>query len=312
MNKEIGGYIELEKFRGKMLYDDGVKLNCGRNALLYLIKTKGIDKILVPKFMCGSNDKVLKTNNVEVRYYNIDINFKPIVNKRDNNEWLYLVNYYGQISSEFIKTLGNKLIVDNAQAYFHKPINGFDTIYACRKFFGVSDGAILFTNKFLDNLPVDESRQRMNFLLGRFERSASEFYEEYVKNNENFDNEPLKKMSKLTENILHAIDYEYVKKIRKDNFSFLHSKLATYNKLNIVVPEGAFMYPLYIENGERIRNELKKKKIYIPMLWPDVLDVCNENDLEYDLAKNILPLPVDQRYGIEDMKYIVDEVVSAM
>lgn len=44
--KEIGGYIELDRYNGKMLHDDGILLNCGRNALEYIIKAKNIKKIL--------------------------------------------------------------------------------------------------------------------------------------------------------------------------------------------------------------------------------------------------------------------------
>ena len=45
--KEIGGYIEVEYYKGKMLYDDGVKINCGRNALEYIILAKKIKRILL-------------------------------------------------------------------------------------------------------------------------------------------------------------------------------------------------------------------------------------------------------------------------
>ena len=31
--KEIGGYIEFEKYEGKMLHEDGILLNCGRSCL---------------------------------------------------------------------------------------------------------------------------------------------------------------------------------------------------------------------------------------------------------------------------------------
>lgn len=61
------------------------------------------------------------------------------------------------------------------------PVEGVDTIYTCRKYFGVSDGAFLYTDtKPQRNLPQDESYDRMHFLMGRYERSASEFYNEYV------------------------------------------------------------------------------------------------------------------------------------
>lgn len=312
MMKEIGGYLELDRFTGNMLYDDSVKLNCGRNALEYLIITKQIRKMFVPKFMCNSNDEVLKKHNIEVKYFSIGLDFKPIIKNRNDDEWLYLVNYYGQLSNNYIESLGKNVIVDNAQAYFQKPIDGYDTVYACRKFFGVSDGAILYTDGKLENLPQDESHNRMDFILGRFERPANEFYQEYVNNNERFFGEPLKRMSKLTENLLHGIDYELVKNRRTENFGYLHRKLKTVNKLNLIIPEGAFMYPLYIDNGDAVRKKLQAKKIYVPTLWPDVFSLCGENELEYDMAKNILPIPVDQRYRIEDMEYMIKKVVEIL
>ncbi|MEF2921523.1 MAG: hypothetical protein U0O16_03680 [Holdemanella sp.] len=308
--KEIGGYIELDTYTGPMLYEDGIKLNCGRNALAYIIKAKKINKINVPKFMCDSNDKVLIENGVEVIYYNIGLDFKPQI--KDYDGWLYVVNFYGQLTNEYILTLGKNVIVDNAQAYFQRPVKGVDTIYTCRKFFGVPDGAILYTDKLIEINLMDESYNRMNFLLGRFERTASEFYKDYVDNNHFFKDEPIKIMSKLTENLLHGLDYDVIKKKRTENFSYLNSKLASINKLTLKIPEGAFMYPLYIDNGFEIRKKLQDKKIFIPTLWPAVFNLCSENDLEYDMAKNILPIPVDQRYGIDEMNIIINSILELL
>ena len=236
----------------------------------------------------------------------IGLDFKPVIKEWDG--WLYVVNYYGQLSNKYLTSLGDRIIVDNAQAYFQEPISGVDTLYTCRKFFGVADGAILYTDKFIKVEEQDESFGRMHFLLGRYERSASEFYAEYVENNHLFKNEPIKRMSKLTENLLHGIDYEMVKNRRRQNFCYFHEMFQSMNILNLSVPDGAFMYPLYIENGAEVRKQLQAKKIFIPILWPAVFNLCEENELEYDMAKNILPIPVDQRYGIEDMKYIAREI----
>ena len=303
--KELGGYIELDTFTGKMLYDDGIKLNCGRNALEYLIKAKQIYKILMPKFMCDSCDDVLKRNHVEVQYYSIGKDFKPNSVKRDENTYLYVVNFYGQLSNEYLKSLGNNVIIDNAQAYYQPPIKDIDTIYTCRKFFGVADGAILYTDKRIDVSEQDESFERMHFLLGRYERTASEFYSEYVDNNHFFKNEPIKRMSRLTENLLHGVDYKKTRKIRTENFTYLDHALKDRNKLELSIPDGAFMYPLMVEGGAAIRKELQKLKIYIPTLWPAVFQLCNESELEYKMAEDILPFPVDQRYNTEDMQYML-------
>ena len=70
------------------------------------------------------------------------------------------------------------------------------------------------------------------------------------------------------------------------------------------------MYPLLINNGMRIRKQLQQMKIYIPTLWPNVLDECEPDTLEYKFAADILPIPVDQRYGVEDMEYLVEVIRS--
>lgn len=313
---EIGGYIEFEKYNNPMLHEEAVKLNCGRNALAYLIEAKDIKAITMPKFMCDSCIDVLERYNIPVRYYSIGLDFKPKDINVRSNEWLYLVNFYGQLSNEYIETIKRKgihIIVDNAHAYFQPPVEGVDTLYTCRKFFGVSDGAILYTDgKISRDIPKDISFERLEFLLGRYECTASEFYPGYVKNNELFKSEPVKYMSKLTENLLHGVDYEHINKVRTENFQYVHERLCGLNRLNPCVPEGAFMYPLYMEKGADIRIVLQKKKIYIPILWPSVFELCCEDDLEYDMAKNILPLPIDHRYGKKEMDIIIDSIKSVV
>ena len=310
--KEIGGYIEFEKFHSVMLYDDGIKLNCGRNAFAYLIESKNIRKVRFPRMMCDSNDKVLSRNGLEVRYYSIGRDLKMEDITLDDDEWLYVVNYYGPLSDERILSLKKKydrIVVDNAQAYFQRPLAGVDTIYTCRKFFGVTDGAVLYTDREINReLPCDESFRRMNFLLGRFERTASEFYGEYAANNDMFFDEPLKRMSRLTENILHGIDYGYIENRRTENFRLYHEALKSVNKLELSIANGAFMYPLYIENGTDIRKKLISMKIYAPTLWPNVFDRCSTTDAEYDLASNIIPLPCDQRYSDDEINYVIEAI----
>lgn len=310
--KEIGGYIELDKYRLPMLHSNAIKLNCARNALAYLIEAYSIKKIAMPKFMCDSCECVFQRYNTVVRYYSIDKNFRPIEILDEDDEWLYLVNFYGQLDNDYIldiKLKKDKLILDNSQAYFQIPINGVNTIYNCRKFFGVTDGAMLYSGKKLEKIfETDLSFERMKFILGRFERTASEFYLDYVSNNKIFSREPIKYMSKLTNNLLHAIEYDNIKEARTKNFEYLNNSLKMINKLELIVPEGAFMYPFYIDNGSEIRKILQAKKIYIPTLWPAVFNITKESELEYDMALNILPLPVDQRYDLNDMRYIIDEI----
>lgn len=232
----------------------------------------------------------------------------------EKDEWMVVVNYYGQIDNTAIGDICRqyrRVIVDNTQAYYQMPLPGVDTIYSCRKFFGVPDGAFLYTDVHLQHdLPQDESGERVRHLVGRYEKSASEFYSDYLANEKRFENIPLRRMSKLTENMLRGIDYTRAKQKRTDNFRYLNAKLGERNKLQLTVPDGPFMYPLWIDNGAALRKELQRQKIYIPTLWPNVLEDCAPDTPEYELAANILPLPVDQRYGEEEMTYLTKQIIG--
>ena len=307
--KEIGGYFELETFHMPMLHEEALGLNCARSCISYLIEARNIRKIAIPYYLCYCVGAVCEKHGVKIRYYHTDRNFLPVDLSVAPDEWLYFMNYYGRIEPETIKEYALRypnIIVDNAQAYFEKPIPHIDTIYTCRKFFGVSDGALLYSDvKLHREIPQDESFERMNFVLGRFERTASEFFKEAVENNEFYNGEPIRQMSKLTFNLLHAVDYAFAEKKRTENYNFLADHLDQLNLLPPVKVSGAFAYPLWLENGAEVRRKLIENKIYVPTLWPDVAEKMPCDSLEYDMSENILPLPVDQRYNEEDMKQIV-------
>lgn len=67
--------------------------------------------------------------------------------------------------------------------------------------------------------------ERMKHILGRFEGdSASDYYELFNDNDESFKEIELRHMSKLTHNILGAIDYQAAKRRREENFCFFRKR----------------------------------------------------------------------------------------
>lgn len=308
--REIGGYFELEKLISNEYYKKLIPLNSGRTALIYLIKAKKISKVYIPYYICESVYDMLKTYGYNYAFYKVKKDFTPDFKKQlRDSEYIYIVNYYGQLSNNKIEELKEKyknIIIDNTQAFFQEPIDCVDTIYSCRKWVGVSDGAYLSTGAVLnEDIRVDKSKDRFKYLLGRYEDDAVNYYKYFKENDERFKKFTLKYMSKLTHNILGAIDYEKVKSFRKKNYAYLNSKLKELNEINLISPEVAFAYPLYLSQAEKVREKLIENKIYVPTLWPNVLEDMGDKSLEYKYAKNILPIPCDQRYSIKDMEYIV-------
>ena len=315
--KEIGGYFELETFNNNEYYKDMISLNSGGNALLYIMQAKKIKKILIPNYLCDSISNLLEKNCYDYELYSIDSKFIPKLEKINTDSYLLLVNYYGQLNKKVIIDLKKKyknIILDNSQAFFCDPIKGIDTFYSCRKYFGVPDGAYLFTDiKIKKRFPTDISKDRMKHILGRYECNASDYYKDFLINEVKIGEQSLKIMSQLTKNLLSAIDYRKVIIKRNENYQYLSDHLSKYNKLIINRNKGPFSYPFYMENGFKARNILSKKKIYIPILWPNVIkNTSNKNDISYIYSKNILPLPCDQRYNLEDMNYIIDETIKIL
>ena len=233
--KAIGGYFELELGQGLEFHTNAIRLNSGRNAFEYVLRARKYKKVYLPYYTCDVMLEPIKKLELDFEFYSIDENLLPVFNfsKVRSKEAFVYTNYFGICDRQVEKVFQTceNLIIDNSQAFFSKPLSGVDTFYSPRKFFGVPDGAYLYTNKKLDvELEQDISYQRFEHLLGRVDKDAEEFYTAFIRNDNALINQPIKKMSKLTQRLMASIDYDVVADKRKLNFSFLHI-LDTYNSI---------------------------------------------------------------------------------
>lgn len=307
LGKEIGGYFGLELNSRYDNIGNAIALNSARNCLRYIIKAYDIKEICVPYYTCPVVYEAIKKEHCKINYYHIDNNFMPIGDFDKENFILY-TNYFG-VCAKNVKMLAKKyknLIVDNAQA-FYMPKYGLTSFNSIRKFFGVCDGALLYCNKNKKKqIKQDISYNKFSHLLKRLDVNATFGYKDFRKNSELLAKEPIKYMSNLTKTIFNSIDIEQAKKIRLKNFNFLHKQLYRTNKLNIKLDKNdiPMIYPYLIKNGEKIRFNLIKNKIYIAQYWSAINNTLLNNN-EKNIIKNLVAIPTDQRYSIEDMKNII-------
>lgn len=316
MQKEIGGYLSLELTAGNpFLHDTCYCVNSGRNALeLILLQIQNIKKLWIPYYTCEVILEPLRNHNISYDFYAIDKNLEIADNLEiHSGEYLLLTNYFG-IKDAYIRKMAkryeNRLIVDNAQAYFCSPLPGIYTFYSPRKFVGIPDGGIASIDNVIDlgQYPIDSSWNRCSHLLKRLDLTAEAGYADFKHNSYTLVEQPIKQMSSLTRALLHSIDFEQIKEKRKDNFSFLHQKLGKRNALPIGEIGKDYMCPMvypYYSEDENLRERLIDNKIFVATYWPNVLKWCNVGSCEYDLAVHILPIPIDQRYTKEEMRHIV-------
>lgn len=319
MEREMGGYFELERFGGAEYHEGAIALDCGRNCLAYLIEARNIKTIWTPWYLCDSVDDTCAKYGVTVHHYDLTENFEPNydeLSELGKGDYLYLVDYYGQLSDEAIlsaaKACNGRLIVDEVMAFYRKPVSAaFDTLYSCRKFFGVADGAYLYTNAKLEReLPHDQSHERMDFVLARCELPCNDYYAKCSANNKHFIGETIKQMSPITHNLLRGIDYAACAKRREENFTYLAERLGSLNQLELTVPEGSFMYPFMVEGGAQVRRKLQAQKIYVTSMFWSREDRAQGRSKRF--IQDIVPLICDHRYTLDDMAYQVDKTLEAL
>ena len=109
MKKEIGGYLELEEPAGQEYYPDLCGVNLGRTALLWLMEARRCKKIYLPFFLCDSVTGACERSGAEIEFYHMDEGLHPVLEERTlpEGEYLYLVNYYGQLTDDKIRNCGS-------------------------------------------------------------------------------------------------------------------------------------------------------------------------------------------------------------
>nr|WP_315149679.1 hypothetical protein [uncultured Flavobacterium sp.] len=309
--KAIGGYFELELNKKGEYHQDAIRLNTGRNAFEYILLANSYTKVYLPFFTCDVLLEPLKKHQITFEFYNIDEQFEPLFNYNivQSREIFLYINYFG-LKDNFIKTLANqfnKLIIDNSQSFYAKPIKGIDTFYSPRKFFGIPDGAYLYCNNKLEqSFEKDLSFDRCSHLLKRMDSIAESGYEDFTVNDASLRNQDIKEMSSLTQSLLSAIDYDVSADKRVRNFNFLHQKLKARNKLRInLLNNGVPMVYPYWSGNKNLRQKLLDNRVYTAIYWNNVKQWCKSESIEYRFVDEIVYLPMDQRYNETDLNKII-------
>jgi len=313
--KEIGGYFGLELKPGHSYHPDALAFDSARSALRYFLRSKKIKYIDLPYYICNSVIDAVQKEGVNCNFYFIDDQLNPKLTDRNaNDKAILVVNYFGILSLNEIQEFDRYkyVIIDNSQAFYNQIKSGWSAIYSPRKFFGVPDGGYLRSGIVSnDNLPQSKSYTRCGHLLRRIDLNADKGYSEFKKNEDRISGSQVYRMSSLTESILHSIEYEAIRSRRMQNFNRVHEALNHVNqlKINSAGFQAPMIYPLLI-NRQGLRNHLIQQKIYVAQYWKEVLKTVPQTTFEHHLAENLIALPIDQRWGDEDMDRLIQTVGS--
>lgn len=321
---EFGGYLPLElpretgAFFGALKGFDVLELNSGRSAFFHAAKHSGASKIYLPHFTCPETAEPFQAAGLGIGRYHLAEDLTPEKIAPEKDALVLWTNYYGNATDEVIDRLvrrfDGRLILDNCHAFFSKPRAGAYNVYSARKFFGVADGAYLIANALdgLEDIRPDTSYDSMKHLLIQHDLGTHAGYPANLENEKRLTHK-FAGMSAITHKLVATIDYPAVLAQRTQNLGELHVALRPHNLFEVHADLGTQMYYPFLHSDSGLRTRLLKSKIYSPTWWAHVaVKESGTGSVEERLSRDMVMLPIDQRYGESDMKLIAQIVLQAV
>ena len=334
-----------EETKDQVTYDTFLGAMClrsGRDALKIVAREYEPTTVLLPALSCDSMIAPFTLYGHCVKYYRLNkdysINLDDLFEKiRDVNKpvlFLYM-DYFGKqaISDKILYQLKENcpnvvFIEDRTHTLLSEKIRSFEpeyTVASLRKWIDIPDGGLLwskvdFKNRTLsDNL--DFSITRLNAQCMRYEFLESGDLELKKKFRNIFstvadliDNEQRPgRMSAYSLGRAKQYDLTVIADKRRANAEALIKELkeAGYELIQSEAGASDVYVSILIENRNKIQNALAAKGIFCTIIWPlneEQKDCCQ---IAKRTEEHMLSIYCDQRYTVDDMKYIALQIVRS-
>lgn len=272
---------------------------------------------------------------------------KLIVTGHFDGGIFYLMHYFGKItpfeSLEKLRRLCKDhqitILEDTTHSIFTSPCTiGDFCLASLRKWMAIPEGGVVYSKNPLPeewgNLPHAHSSHKIEAMMLKslflgyskpyidFEENefVNDAYRNMFVNEERKIGKEIQGISDLSAFLIMCQDVEQIMDTRRRNYQYLSRRLQK---------QGIFLYSekqnqsvkefvpftaviLLDERADRdsFRDYLGKHKIYCAVHWPirDDEQLIHPNVKRW--TRQIISLPIDQRYGIKEMDYLADKVIS--
>lgn len=300
-------------------------LHSGRAAWECLLRTEmarrtrlglsPLRRVLVPQYTCATVWEPIARLELQGETYRVSLDLEPLL-PRDSgaDDVLLLTDYFG-VTRKMVLRVGRSfpgtVIVDATMAFYSRYHPEWGVFYSVRKWAGVPDGGVALSPHPLvlpDNRACSEGR--LHPLLLRRNRGA-QAARKALEETEAQLSVPALRMSHLTRKLVKHVDWGRIARRRRENFMKLHSRLAPINRLRMpdLQEDVPFCYPL-VSGIPGLRDELIDAGVALPLLWPEVIEALPAVSEENELARSLLPLPIDHRYGAEEMDWLCQLILA--
>lgn len=330
-----------QETNGKVTYDNlwgALCLSSGRDALKVVAREFEPTTVLMPALACDSMVLPFEMYNHKVVYYELNedytVDMETLLKKIPNHKALLLymdyfgkeafsdqdLNYLKETFSDlvFVEDRTHTLIWDKTKAFIPDY-----TVASLRKWLNVPDGGLLWSNAPLKNNNFSED---LSFSIKRLEAQCmrNNFFHNGDLNikqqyrgifstvSDILDNDKLPaRMSAYAYALARKADFKAIREQRKVNAETL-IKILKDAKVDFIQDEVGIsdLYVAFkIEDRDYKQSKLSPIGIFNTIIWPlndEQKSICETARLT---EEHMLAAPCDQRYTVDDMKYIGEEMV---
>ena len=303
-------------------------------------------KCLMPAYMCDTVFFPFEQYGWELFFYHIDKNMEA--DKEDLQHkietirpgLLFIHAYYGvdtwKPMRPFLHTYKEKGILimeDITQSYYLRDCDSFAdyVVGSLRKWYQVADGGFLTTNHsvFTQQMVKEDyfTNERLSFLTKKWNylkdaldlESRMQLKQEYLSKNREMEDwldhiSHISYISDLSSKMMDDISEDDCRNRRNENYRLLYSGLKNIKCVSFVVQiydkDAAPLYfAIYAKERELLQSFLRENDIYAPVLWP--ISAPNApilSETEKYIFSHLLAIPMDQRYGKEEMEKIIETI----
>lgn len=243
---------------------DAVRMVCQKLKL-----GKG-DYVLLPDWICNAGIVApFRECGVKIRFYNLDINFDPdfsdIDNKLMKETRALLINHFFGFPQPLRKIVD--LCVKENLFLIEDCAQAFLSRDKNGNLLGSTGDASIFS--FRKSLPLPDGA-----LLVTSDK-------DYPR--------PNSTVSPISQWVMERLDYKSIIKRRRENFKYLLDGVKRFEPVFDKLPKGTvpLFFPVWVQSRDYVLWKLAKEKVYCAPHYP-----------------NILSVPCDQRYTIEEMEYV--------
>lgn len=297
-------------------------------------------RCILPAYMCDTVFLPFERAGWEIHFYSLNKELEADEKKLGalieaiRPGLLFIHPYYGVDTWKPMRSLlhtwrqqGICIMEDVTQSYYLKDA-GREADYvvgSLRKWYAVPDGGFVAADeplpvrqlllnqemtakrmelsiqkwKYLHEEGSPEEKQTMKTDFLAKNRSMEEWLDKY---------EGIRALSPEAAAILGAAQEEEAKKQRNENYRCLYQHIVGKTQFAPILreePEAAPLYlAIYAKDRDGLQGYLRQRGVYAPVLWPvgrENRDVLTQE--ERYIYEHMLALPIDQRYGAEEMEY---------